>query len=744
MRKRRWLWAGSACSLAALATGLALTANGQDAPSPAPAPSSAGPAPAAPPPPVAEPKYYQGKTSPPPPGLFRATTTQPPAGAPGVPKSLPFGQTPSAFGQGTPNAQRPPITYANNPVPNLSAPPGQSVQQAGGFPRLTQPVVAGPTGVRPVGAQEPPAAPPFFVPRTPPINANPDAPEPKPLTPHVAVPAPVMPTSPIPAPMMPPVAVPAPVMPVVDQPLSVPPSAVPGVAPMQTMSPPPAVFIEPSQPAAAAPSPLPTTLTTTQGPLPSRTAPSLVLEAILPESIGVGQTLTYELVVRNVGSTPVANVRVEDELPAKCRFLGAEPNAESTGDRLAWNFGTLEAGSEKRIKINVKPSEEGDLRSRATVTCAASMEARTRVTRPKIALAMTAPESARVGEKVPFQIRLSNSGTGTAGKIQLRAEFSDGLNHAQGQVIEAELMALPAGQTKTLNLDALAGKAGKQLCKLTAVADGVQTEATNATVQLVEPLLTIKQSGPTKCLVKSEPTFVIELANPGTAATDPIQLWASLPAGLEFVQATEGGTFLEANRAIGWRLPALAAGTTKSVSIKLRATAPSEGLIRTLAQAAGVQSEIVPVEARNGAPAPPTAAPRMLEARAESILKAEGVPALRFEVSDVEDPVEVGKEAMYEIRVFNQGTGPCTNVQIVAELSESTQAVGTTGPTTGRSDARQIVFEPIAMFQVKGEAVYRVRVKGTQPGDFRFRVRLTCDQIRTPTIKEENTRFFKE
>jgi len=735
--------AGSACSLAALATGLALNANGQDAPPPAPQPipaPAAVPAPA--PHPVEQPRYYQGKTSPPPPGLFRPSTTQPPAG---TAKPLPFGQTPAAFGQGAPNSQRPPITYSYNVVPNLSAPPGQGVQQSGGFPRLSQPVVAGPNGVRTVGGQEPAAAPPFFVPRNQPnpINASPEQPtlpEPKPLT--ASVPAPVMPIPAMPA------SIPAPVMPAqvpvpaVEQPLPLS-SAPVSAMPVQPTSPPPAVFVDP-QPTTAAPAPLPTTLTASQSPLPSRTAPSLVLEAVIPESIGVGQTLSYELVVRNVGSTPVANVRVEDELPAQCRFLSAEPNAETSGDRLAWSFGTLEAGSEKRIKINVKPAEEGEVRSRASVSCSATMEARTRITRPKITLTMTAPESARVGEKVPFQIKLSNSGTGTAGKVYLRAEFTDGLNHAQGQVVEAELVALPAGQSKTLNLDAIAGKAGKQLCKLTAVADGVQTEATNAAVQLVEPLLTIKQTGPAKCLVKSEPTFVIELANPGTAATDPIQLWASLPAGLEFVQATEGGTFLEANRAVGWRLPALAAGTTKSVSIKVRAIAPSEGLIRTLAQAAGVQSEIVPVEARNGAPAPASAAPRMLEARAESILKAEGVPALRFEVSDVEDPVEVGKEAMYEIRVFNQGTGPCTNVQIVAELSESTQAVGTTGPTTGRSDARQIVFEPIALFQVKGEAVYRVRVKGTQPGDFRFRVRLSCDQIRTPTIKEENTRFFKE
>ena len=318
--------------------------------------------------------------------------------------------------------------------------------------------------------------------------------------------------------------------------------------------------------------------------------------------------------------------------------------------------------------------------------------------------------------------------------------------HSQGQIIEAELANLPAGQTKTLNLEVTAGKSGTQACVVTAIADGIQTETAKSSVTLVEPMLTIKQTGPARCLVKGEPTYTIEMTNPGTATTDSVQLWAALPPGFDFLQATDGGAFLEANRAIGWRLPGLPAGTTKTVSLKLKAVAPTEGVIRTVAQTNAMNAEqgsvtntgIITVENRT------PSSTRGLEARTETIVKAEGVPALRFEVQDIEDPVEVGKEAVYEIRVFNQGTGPCTNVQIVADMAETTMAVGSTGLTNGKIAGQQIIFEPIAQFGVKAEAVFRVRVKGTQPGDFRFRVRMTCDQIRSPVIKEENTRFYKE
>ena len=468
----------------------------------------------------------------------------------------------------------------------------------------------------------------------------------------------------------------------------------------------------------------------------------MVIEAVAPDAVGVGLPLTYELVVRNTGPAAVTGVRVEEELPAKCQVVGTEPPAESTGDRLTWTVGTLDAGAEKRIKVTVKPAEEGEVRSRATVTFAASVETRVKVTRPKITLALVGPNTSRVGDRVPFQIQITNSGSGPAGTVLLQAKFSDGLTHPAGAVIEAPVKDLPAGQTKTLNLEVLAAKAGKQACTLAAVADGTPCDPAKAEVTLVEPLLAIKQTGPTRCLVKGEPTYTIELSNPGTAPTDALQVWSALPAGFEFVQATDGGAFLDANRSVGWRLQqGIPAGGSKSLTLKLKAVAPAEGVISTQALLANAVEPAGGVtQAAVGSPPPG------LQARATTPVKAEGVPALRFEVQDVDDPVETGKEAVYEIRVVNQGTGDCLNVQITCDLAETTVATAAAGPdgATGSLDGSRVTFPAIAKLGVKKEVAYRVKVKGTQPGDYRFRVRLASDNLKTPVVKEENTRFTKE
>lgn len=118
--------------------------------------------------------------------------------------------------------------------------------------------------------------------------------------------------------------------------------------------------------------------------------------------------------------------------------------------------------------------------------------------------------------------------------------------------------------------------------------------------------------------------------------------------------------------------------------------------------------------------------------------------ALRFDLIGQDGLVEVGKETVYEIKVVNHGTGPCTGVQLVAELADGTAMLASAGPTNGRSQGQTVLFEPLPQLAAKGEAVYRMRVKGTLPGDMRFRVKLTCDQIKTPVVKEENTKFYKE
>ena len=712
--------------------------------------------------------YVQPGTMNQPPSGYPPGGYNPPRTQPGSSGTLPA-TTVRPYGDWTPNAA-PPGYVPRQPQPGLQQtggtlplPPGYTPVGSAGRP--TRPVMAGPDGVKPAGGfdipppsmEVPPfrpgvgAAPPPTGPVSPPIpTPAPDSKFLLPATPAAPVPPAAGPAIyPDPKPAVPPVP-PAPApgggSPII---LPVPPSvpaAPTGLAPLAippgntppTVNPIPAAPAAPPAPGAAATAP-PVTATPTL--LPGRTNPSVVVEAVCPETVVFGQEFTYKLIVRNTGTAAVSYVRVEDEIPAGARYVGSDQQVEVNGDRLAWTVGTLDAGVERSVSVRVKPGEEGEIRSRATVTFAAAVDAKTRVTRPRLAVTVSGAEVARAGEETTFQIKVTNGGTGPAAKLTLQARLSDGLVHAQGLVIEAELPSLPPGETRSVPLKVNVAKAGLQSCQILVSADGSPDATAKAAVNVVEPMLVVKQTGPAHCLVRSEPTYVIELANPGTAATDPVQVHVALPDGFDYLQASDGGA---ANgRTVSWRLPSLAAGGTRSVSLKLRAVTASEGLMRTIAQAAPA-APANGVAGAGGVAVRP--ASRGLEAKTETPITAEGVAAVRFDVAVLENPIEVGKEATYEIRITNQGTGPCTNVQIAAALSEGTEfaGVGPNPPTAAKAQGLGLVFDPIPSLGVKGEAIYRVRVKGNVAGDLRFRVQLSCDQLKTPVIKEESTRFYKE
>jgi uncharacterized repeat protein (TIGR01451 family) len=474
--------------------------------------------------------------------------------------------------------------------------------------------------------------------------------------------------------------------------------------------------------------------------LPSKVTQAVSVEAICPDAVVYNSDFRYELVVRNVGNVAAQNVRVEDELPIGARYVGSDPPGELNGDKLVWALGTLDGNTDKRIVVRVRPTEEGEIRSRAAVTFTSAVEVKSKVTRPRVAVTVAAPEVTRVGEEAVFRIKVSNTGTGPAQNMVLKAGLSDGLYHrnqGQGNEVSNKLANLPAGESREIPLPLSAVKAGLQWCQLTVTAEGSQDATAKQSVNVIEPLLQIAQTGPAKCLVRAEPTYEISLSNPGTAPTDAVTVQTVLPDGFDFVQASDGGTFNQTQRAVSWRLAGLPAGGTKLVGLKMRASAAGDVALRTLA----VTTPEQPVAAAGGAAKP---VGRVLEAKADTPIKAEGVAAVRFDVKGLENPVEVGKDAVYEIRVTNQGTGVCTNVQLMAEMADKTGFSSFSGPTTVKAQGQTLVFDPIATLPVKGEVVYTVRVRGNRDGDLRFRVQLTCDQVRTPVVKEESTSFYKQ
>jgi uncharacterized repeat protein (TIGR01451 family) len=447
-------------------------------------------------------------------------------------------------------------------------------------------------------------------------------------------------------------------------------------------------------------------------------SPCVQIEKRGPEVAYAGQPLRYEIIVRNSGTSALQQVHVEDEIPIGVRFLNSEPASETGGNRLSWNIGLLEPLAERRIRVEVQPPGEGELQTRATVTVSGAASLRTLIVQPRVAVAVRGPEEVSVGDTVPFQIHVTNAGGVPISGLTLRSRFSDGLQHAQGSMIEADIGALSPGATRTVSLSTTAARGGIQSCDITAMAGGAESSA-HADVRVLESSLQLHRNGPTRCFVKSEIGFELEVTNAGSSMAREVTVTDTLPAGFEYLMASDEGRYDPSSRTIIWRCQSLAAGGKRTLTYRVRAMGVGEHADRATARA-----------------------DRGPDARTESAFLVEGVAAMSLEVVDLEDPIEVGGELTYEVRIVNQGSCVCTNIQITATAPEGLQPREGSGPSSYRLQGSQLVFDPLPRLATKADAVYRIKVRGVQPGDYRFRVQMTCDQLKAPVVKEESSRVY--
>ena len=115
-----------------------------------------------------------------------------------------------------------------------------------------------------------------------------------------------------------------------------------------------------------------------------------------------------------------------------------------------------------------------------------------------------------------------------------------------------------------------------------------------------------------------------------------------------------------------------------------------------------------------------------------------GIPALLLEVVDMVDPIEIGEEETYLVKVTNQGTADANNVSLAANF-DGMEFVGIEGESQGQLQAGTLKFDTIRSIGSKESVVWKVKVKGNREGDLRFKVSMTSDELSQPVEEAEST-----
>ena len=451
-------------------------------------------------------------------------------------------------------------------------------------------------------------------------------------------------------------------------------------------------------------------------------SPKLTLEKIAPDEVQVGQPTKFELRVRNTGQSVAENVVVRDEIPVGAEFIDSNPKATAVGqDAVYWEIGAIRPGEDVVVSIELTPTEEGQVGSVASVSFQTSATARTRVTKPQLVLEQTGPREALLGEAVRFSIKLSNPGSGVATGVVLEEDVPVGLSHSSGNKLEYEVGTIQPGQTRHLELTLKAAQAGPVVNTIVARAQGDLESTSSVELAVIAPKLTVDVEGPSKRYLDRQATFEVSVANPGTAPAHDVEVVANLPKGLQFVSTNNSGHYDQRRHAVIWSLEQLPAGEMGKAQFTAKPVEMGQYEIRAEGKA------------ESG-----------LESSDGHAIAVEGIAALFFGVADQVDPIEVGGRTTYEIKVVNQGSKAASNVRILAQAPEGMNPVSASGPTSEQIQGQLISFDPMTSLSPKGEAVFRITVQGAQPGDHRFRVQLSSDDMSSPVIKQEGTHIYSD
>ncbi|MFT7643065.1 MAG: putative repeat protein (TIGR01451 family), partial [Pirellulaceae bacterium] len=450
-------------------------------------------------------------------------------------------------------------------------------------------------------------------------------------------------------------------------------------------------------------------------------SPQVVLEKRAPEEIQVNVPATFEIVVRNVGAIDANEVTVVDEVPDGTQFSEASPAAQQIGGSVTWQLGTLKPGDERVLSMVVIPVREGEVGSVARVQFQAQATSRTTCTKPMLKVTQTGPQSVLAGEYVTFTITVSNPGTGAAYDVVLEEDVPAGLSHQAGSELQHSLGTLPPGSTRELQLTLKAEKAGMIANEIRVRGKGKIIARDALKLEVVAPELQLTLDGPSRRYLNREATYTFSVYNPGTAPAKDVELISYLPKGFEFKEADKQGHYDPRKHAVYWSLTQLPPDQKGLVSLT-----------------------VVPVETGSHKVRAESRAQQNLSAAYEHEVEVSALAELKLTIADSADPIELGKDTVYEIRVTNTGSKEAVNVRLAVTLPVGLRPIGADGPTREQIDGQNVSFQGLTRLDTNSSTVFRVQAQGVSAGDQTIKVQVVCDDSQAPTVYEEVTRVYQD
>jgi len=448
--------------------------------------------------------------------------------------------------------------------------------------------------------------------------------------------------------------------------------------------------------------------------------PSVIIQKRAPAEVKVGKPAAFVIHVRNVGAVEALDVEVHDRIPAGMRLADATPAPQMQGNHLMWQIGSMPAGDERTITLQLIPEQEGELGSVARVSFEAAASVRTIATRPMLTIEQQAPEQVLIGQQLEIGLTFANTGSGKATNVEIWEDVPAGLSHPEGPQLKQRIGTLMPGEKRNDSLFLKAEQPGIIQNTIRLVGDDGLTAEQTVSVEVIAPTLEVALEGPSRRFLERQAKYELNIANSGTAAATNVEISVQLSRGFTFVSTDFQGQYDPDRHAVFWSLAQLPAGAKGVVPLTLLPVETGEQVIRINANA-----DLGTV------------------AQTERKMTVEGFADLGFSITNPNGPIEIGAETTYDIVVQNSGSKADTNIRVQVQLPAGLQLLGVDGEA-GTDGNGLVAFQPKAKLEPGKEFKYRVRVRGVTAGTHIAKAVVVSDHSSVPVTKEDTTRVYAD
>lgn len=264
-----------------------------------------------------------------------------------------------------------------------------------------------------------------------------------------------------------------------------------------------------------------------------------------------GEVLHYTIIVRNTGSIPLQEVRLEQRIPSGVTVASTVPQSIPSNNVLVWTLGKLEPNAERSIRIDIQPGTVEEFHLDPMASYKISNSLKTRVQQPPFMLTQVGPDSLERGSKGVVQLTVSNQGATPLHSIRLRVVLSPGLKHTQGAQIEATLDSLKAGEKRVLPLEILAIGEGPQSIAVVATSQEGPVSRSKHLIAVKEIPLILKASS-ASVAGTADTELQLQITNTTLAVVRNLRLVIQYPDRLEIHRVSHEGKLDLPNHLLHW------------------------------------------------------------------------------------------------------------------------------------------------------------------------------------------------